>query len=195
MIVVLLIILMLIVLFLMFINDIEENTEELIKDISECSKEIKTIIVLGAGVGEDGNPSVILRDRLDTCAELYKNIECKRILLTGDSLDERYDEVNAMKNYLINSYNISKDILLVDYYGISTFDSMKRAKEIYNINSAIVVTNEYHLPRALYLGVKNNIEVLGVSSDRSNYSNIDYYALREELAKVKDYLKINVFKK
>ena len=195
MILVLLIILMLLLLFSNILKDIEENSNELIKDISECSKEIETIIVLGAGVAEDGNPSVILRDRLDTCAELYKNINCKKILLTGDSLDEKYDEVNAMKDYLIKNYNISEDIILTDYYGISTFDSMKRAKEIYNINSAIVVTNEYHLPRALYLGIKNDIELLGVPSDRSNYSSIDYYVLREELAQFKDYIKINIIRK
>ena len=144
------------------------------------------IIILGAQVHSNGNPSGILKDRLDTAYTIYKNNPKLKILVSGDHGHKNYDEVNAMKDYLINLGVGAKQIYL-DHAGFSTYETMYRAKEIFEVNKAIIVTQDYHLKRAVYLANARGIDVYGVKADILSYRNINYFKAREYLACVKDF--------
>ena len=127
------------------------------------------IIVPGARVYEDGTPCVVLRDRLDEGVALYKAGVSDRLLLSGDHSTTAYDEVTAMKQYALEQGVREEDIFL-DHAGFSTYETMYRAAEVYGAKSCVVVTQRYHLVRAL-----------------RTYARMAYYELREALARVKDF--------
>ena len=141
-------------------------------------------IVLGAKVKADGAPSDILRDRLLTAIDLYRTGSVEKILVSGDDGQVAYDEVNAMRIYLLAA-NVDADDIFLDHAGFDTYDSMIRAKKVFGITKAIIVTQEYHLPRALYLANAFGIEAQGVAADRQTYLGILRYQARELLADVK----------
>jgi SanA protein len=147
-------------------------------------------IVLGAHVWRDGSPSLVLRDRLNALVLLYKNNKINKILLSGDHGQKDYDEVNSMKNYLIEK-GIPADKIFMDHAGFDTYSTMKRAKEIFLIEDAIVVTHDFHLPRAIFLALKNDIKVSGFSVD-GNYTKNSYYYYwgRERLASIKAFFDV-----
>ena len=151
------------------------------------------IIVLGAGVRNDGTPSDILADRLETSLEVFKEGLGNTFILSGDHGREEYNEVRAMKEYIMNG-NVDKKLVFMDHAGFSTYDTMYRAKEIFKVEKAIIVTNEYHLPRALYIARKLGIEAYGVKSDKREYQLMDSYKKREILAQLKDYFYVNILK-
>lgn len=185
--------LFIVIVFCSFIvNRIEKYSNRIIRDLNSFLLKVDAIIIMGSGVEEDGNPSVILRHRLDTGIDLYLKGLSNRIFLTGDEDNNIYNEVLAMKKYVLNHNKILEDNIILDGKGYNTYSSLLRAKEVYNINSAIIVTNEYHLPRALYLGNKNNMVVYGVISDKGEYLYMDYYICREKLAQIKDFIKVNL---
>lgn len=162
-------------------------------DINDIPISDSTIIVLGAGVKENGQPSDILIDRLETSLEVFNEGIGNNFILSGDHGREDYNEVGAMKNY-IKEYNIDEKLIFMDHAGFSTYDTMYRAKNIFKVDKAIIVTNEYHLPRALYIARKLGIEAYGVKSDKRNYFFMDSYKKREILAKIKDYIYVNIIK-
>jgi SanA protein len=141
-------------------------------------------IVLGASVLRDGTPSDILRDRLETAFELYQRGEVRVFLLSGDNGQVDYNEVNAMKQYLLDKHVPPENIFL-DHAGFDTYDSLYRAKHIFGVTSAHVVTQTYHLNRALYIGRKLGLVLNGVPADRQPYVKAQWFALRETLANVK----------
>lgn len=145
------------------------------------------ILVLGAGVW-GSNPSPILRDRLDSAINLYKNNVASKIIMSGDHGRDNYDEVNIMKKYAIDSGVKSEDIFM-DHAGFSTYDSVYRAKEVFDAKKIIIVTQEYHLFRALYIAKKLDIKAVGVRAIENNYSGQTYRELREILARDKDFIK------
>ena len=147
------------------------------------------IIVLGAGLKNDGTPNHMLRDRLDLAASLYNEGVSKKILLTGDHGSEKYDEVNAMKNYML-SKGIDEDVLYLDHAGFSTYDSMYRAKEVFCVDSAVVITQKYHLYRSVYIGNAVGMNIYGVNSDPYTYVNQTYRNIREYLARFKDFFAV-----
>lgn len=147
------------------------------------------IIVLGAGLKNDGTPNHMLRDRLDLAASLYNEGVSKKILLTGDHGSEKYDEVNAMKDYML-SKGIDEDVLYLDHAGFSTYDSMYRAKEVFCVDSAVVITQKYHLYRSVYIGNAVGINIYGVNSDPYTYVNQTYRNIREYLARFKDFFAV-----
>lgn len=151
------------------------------------------IVVLGAGVKSDGVPSDILADRLETSLEVYKANLGKTFILSGDHGREEYNEVRAMKDYIMKD-NIDEKIIFMDHAGFSTYDTIYRAKEIFKVDKAVIVTNEYHLPRALYIARKLGIEAYGVKSDLREYQLMDSYKKREILAQLKDFIYINIVK-
>lgn len=159
-----------------------------IVDASSAS-EADAIIVLGASVLRDGTPSDILEDRLLTGIALYEAGKAGAIIVSGDDGQEAYDEVNAMRVYLLEHDVPTEDIFL-DHAGFDTFDSMYRANAIFGVESAIVVTQNYHLPRALYLADALGIDVQGVVADRQPYSGMRSFMLRERVANVKAVLDI-----
>ena len=156
-------------------------------------KKMDYIIVLGAGVNNQGNPSPILRDRLLKAIELYNIGVADTILVTGGK-SNRFYEAEVMRRYLLKNSIIPDDNILMDYKGKCTFESLYRAKNKYKINSAYIVTNEYHLSRSLYLCSKMKIKAIGAISDVGVYEDMCYYEIREEFAFIKDILKIKVKK-
>lgn len=164
-----------------------------IYNIEDIPKGEDAIIVLGAGVKNDGTPSDILADRLETSIEVYNEGAAGALILSGDHGREEYNEVGAMKDYVLKN-NIDESIVFMDHAGFSTYDTMYRAKEIFKVKSAVIVTNEYHLPRALYIARKLGIEAYGVKSDKRGYQLMDSYKKREVLAKLKDFAYVNILK-
>ncbi|MEK9159367.1 MAG: ElyC/SanA/YdcF family protein [Patescibacteria group bacterium] len=142
-------------------------------------------LVFGAGLNENGRPSDALADRLITAAGLYNNGTVEKILVSGDSVtDEYYDEPGAMTTFLI-TWGIPTDVIEQDPAGLSTYDSCLRAKEIWGLESAILVTQEFHLPRALFTCNALGIESVGVVADQQPYVFGEYYQKREWLATYK----------
>jgi vancomycin permeability regulator SanA len=146
------------------------------------------IIVLGAGVRSDGSPSPMLQDRINTGIELYENGVSDKILMSGDHTKKGYDEVNIMKDYAINK-GIPSENVFMDHAGISTYDSIYRAKEIFLAEKILIVTQEYHLYRALHIAEKLGVEAYGVSADVRVYAGQELRELREKAARVKDFFK------
>ncbi|QIB69196.1 SanA protein [Aminipila butyrica] len=146
------------------------------------------ILVLGAGLKPDGTPNHMLEDRLETAFALYKSGAAPKLLLSGDHGRNEYDEVNAMKRYMLEHGVPKKDIFL-DHAGFSTYDSMYRAKAVFKVNSVIVVTQRYHQYRALYLAEKLDYKAYGVCSDQGVYRGQGMRTIREILARNKDFFK------
>ena len=148
---------------------------------------IDCIIVLGAGIWNN-EPSPMLEDRLLEGINLYKNNVSNKLIMSGDHGRAEYDEVNIMKNYAIEKGVKSEDIFM-DHAGFSTYDSIYRAKEIFGANKIIIVTQKYHLYRALYISEKLEINSYGVASNLRIYPGQFIREIREILARNKDVLK------
>jgi len=161
-------------------DKIKENTNEI--------QDADAIVILGCQVKEDGSLSLMLKDRLDKGIELYKNGVAPKIIVSGDHTRENYDEVNAMKNYLIENQIPSTDIFM-DHAGIATYDTMYRAKNIFGVDKCIVVTQEYHLYRSIYIGEKLGMETYGFAAKKVNYVGQTGRDIREILARNKDFVK------
>ena len=154
-------------------------------------KDIDCILILGAGV-KNNTPSKMLEDRLVTGIELYKNGISPKIIMSGDHSKTDYDEVNVMKDYAINNGVLSSDIFM-DHAGFSTYESIYRAKEIFKAKKIIIVTQEYHLYRALYIANSLGIEAYGIKTEKKKYVGDTYRELREILARNKDFV-TSIFK-
>lgn len=151
----------------------------------KANKDIDCILILGAGVWE-GSPSPMLKDRLNVGIELYKSDISNKLIMSGDHGREEYDEVNVMKEFAINNEINSEDIFM-DHAGFSTYESIYRTKEIFQAKKIIIVTQKYHLYRALYIANKLGLEAVGISADSQKYSGQMYRELREILARNKDF--------
>ena len=152
---------------------------------------IDCILILGAKIWDDG-PSPMLNDRLEVGIDLYKNGVAPKIIMSGDHHLPDYDEVNVMKEFAINEGVPSKDVFM-DHAGFSTYDSIYRAKEIFKAQNIIIVTQEYHLYRALYIAKSLGLNAYGVSANPRVYAGQTYRELREILARDKDFVK-SIFK-
>lgn len=153
---------------------------------NEIKEEVDCILVLGAGIWGD-KPSPMLQDRLDTAIKLYKDGVSNKIIMTGDHGTKEYDEVNIMKDYAINQGIPSEDIFM-DHAGFSTYESIYRARDIFKVKKMVIVTQEYHLYRALYIANSLGVKSYGVNSDPRKYAGQMYRELREILARNKDFI-------
>lgn len=144
------------------------------------------ILVLGCGVRSDGKPSHMLQDRLDTAIAAYQMGLAPKLLMSGDHGREYYDEVNAMKDYAISKGVPSKDIFM-DHAGFSTYESMHRARNIFQCKRVVIVTQRYHLYRAIHNARSFGMEAVGISSDLRSYARQTYFDIREAAARVKDW--------
>ena len=137
-------------------------------------------IVFGAGLRQDGTPTIVLRDRVATAADLYFSGKVKKLLMSGDNLFAYYNEPGAMSAYAITLGVSEKDIVL-DYAGRRTYDTCYRAKHIFGVSEAIVVTQQYHLPRTLMICNSIGIKAAGVPADQRQYWPLTYmlWRLRE----------------
>ena len=144
------------------------------------------VLVLGAGLLPDGSPSLMLGERIRTGVELYKAEAAPKLLMTGDHTTPEHDEVNAMKDAAMAAGVPSEDIFM-DHAGINTYDSLYRARNIFGAERIVIVTQAYHLPRALYIARQLGLEAVGVACDTRRYYGQLYRDIREVLARTKDF--------
>ena len=144
------------------------------------------ILVLGAGVRPDGTPSDMLQERIDTGVALYEAGVSDRILMSGDHGQEDYDEVNTMKACAMAA-GVPSQAIFMDHAGFSTYESMARAVQIFGAKRVVIVTQEYHLYRALYLARAYGLEAVGVACDTQVYSGQAAREVREWAARTKDF--------
>ena len=163
------------------------STGDQIISSEEAAKleDIDCILVLGCFVKDDGRPSDMLFDRLTRGVELYDLGAAPKLLMSGDHGREEYDEVAAMKQFAIDEGIPSEDVFM-DHAGFSTYESIYRAKEIFQADKILIVTQEYHLYRALYIANQLGVEAYGVSSDYHTYVGQFMRDFREMLARAKD---------
>lgn len=160
------------------------NTRKMTSQEAAKLKDVDCIMVLGCGVRGD-SPTPLLADRLQRGVEVFELEAAPKILMSGDHGQEDYDEVNVMKQYALDA-GISETDIFMDHAGFSTYESMYRAKEIFGIDKMIIVTQDYHLSRAVYIANKLGIEAYGVASDYRSFSGQLGRDSREVLARVKD---------
>ena len=144
------------------------------------------ILVLGCKVGADGTLSHMLEDRLRQGVALYDLGAAPKLLMSGDHGTEEYDEVDAMKRYAVNAGVPSCDVFM-DHAGFSTYESVYRAKEVFEVQRVIIVTQEYHLYRALMVARQMGLEAYGVAVNYRTYVGQTSRDIREILARVKDF--------
>lgn len=144
----------------------------------------QAILVLGAGI-KNGAPSPMLEDRLLVALQLYQAGRAPKLLLSGDHGQVDYDEVGVMRAYLAER-GVPAEALFLDHAGFDTYDSFYRAKAVFQADSLIVVTQEFHLPRALWLGERRGLKVQGVAADLRRWADLERaYRMREHLARLK----------
>ncbi len=167
---------------------ITNTKNNFLKTEYDSMKEVSAdcIMILGAGIVDAETPSPMLQDRLDTGILLYQNGIAPKILLTGDNGTEEHNEIHVMLNYVKNAGVPERDIFC-DHAGFSTYDSMYRAKSIFEVENAIVVTQTYHEYRALYIAEKLGLNARGIAADQERYSGQPVRELREVLARIKDF--------
>ena len=144
------------------------------------------VLVLGAGLLPDGSPNLMLAERIRTGVELYTLGAAPKLLMSGDHTRPEYDEVNAMKDAAIDAGVPSADVFM-DHAGVNTYNSMYRAKSIFGAKRVIIVTQAYHLSRALHIAKRLGLEAVGVACDTRRYAGQFNRDVREVLARTKDY--------
>lgn len=174
------------------INNYVQNSSEnyIYSDIEQVPSKY-TGLILGAGVYADGSLSIMLKDRVDSTIDLYNAKKISRILVSGDHGKEYYDEVNSIKDYLLEKQIPREDIFL-DHAGFDTYDSIVRAKKIFKVEDMIVVTNEFHLSRAVYTAREIGIDAVGFIADKQDYVGVGYNELREVPASIKIYFDVKL---
>lgn len=160
-------------------------------DIGKLEK-ADCVLVPGAKVYGDERLSFILQDRVDYAIEIYNAGKAGKLLFSGDHGQTDYDEVNAMMDYAI-SKGMPKEDIFLDHAGFSTYESMYRARDVFCVKSVIIVTQQFHVSRAVYIARALGLDAVGVNSDPRAYSNATSDAIRESLARVKDFFSVNVF--
>lgn len=165
---------------------IQASSEYIISAEKASSIKADCILVLGAGVLGNSRPSNMLEDRLLQSIALYKAGSSNRLLMSGDHGQDNYNEVKVMKNFAIAA-GVPSENIFMDHAGFSTYESMYRAKSIFKAKKIIVVTQQYHLYRAVYIARKLGMDAYGVASDQRDYAGQSYRDAREVLARIKDF--------
>lgn len=169
------------------------STRDRILTVDEAAEfdDVDCIIVLGCKVQSDGSPSHMLNDRLEVGVDVYyglsENEKGSKLLMSGDHGTEEYNEVYTMKQFAI-SEGIESSEIFMDHAGFSTYESIYRAKEIFGAKKIIIVTQEYHLYRALHIADALGVEAYGVSADLRSYAGQLKFSAREVLARNKDFI-------
>ncbi len=157
---------------------------------ADCAalEDIDCILVLGCAVWNNETLSPMLRDRVTTGLSLYQSGVSEKLLMSGDHGRENYDEVNHMKQFFVDE-GVDPEVVFLDHAGFSTYESMYRARDIFGVKRAVVVTQGYHLYRAVYIARALGIEAYGVASDLQDYALYTTVrnAVRESLARIKDF--------
>ena len=150
-------------------------------------------IVFGAGLRRDGTPTAILRDRVETAADLYFSGKVEKILMSGDNRFEYYNEPGAMRQYAL-SLGVPDTAIAMDYAGRRTYDTCYRAKAIFGMSDAILVTQKFHMPRALFLCNALGLSAYGVEANNNRYRRISLmiWNLREQIATIGAFIDVYV---
>ncbi len=148
-------------------------------DALESAPRVPVAIVFGAGLRNDGRPSDVLRDRLSVAAKLYRAGAVKRILVSGDNRFETYNEPQAMRDALVEDFGIDPSALAIDFAGRRTYDTCARAAAYWNVDRAILVSQSFHLPRAVWTCRHLGIEAFGASASLRPYAKARHFTLRE----------------
>ena len=175
-------------LFVLIINvNMVANTNDRIISIDnlEKSEEYDCILILGAGIRQDGSATPMLRDRLITGISAYNHLENVPIFLSGDSENSNYKETVTMRNYLIEN-GINEADIICDGYGLSTYESIWRAKNVYGFDKILIVSQKYHLHRAIYIADEIGMNADGLNAALTTYGKQPYYSFREYFARIKD---------
>jgi len=157
----------------------------------EKAPRAQAAIVLGARVYADGSPSPMLRDRLETGIALYRLGKVEKLLLSGDHGQTDYDEVNVMLDYVLARDVPTWDVF-TDHAGFDTYDTMYRARDVFQVDSALIVTQEFHLARSVYTAQNLGLECVGVVADMRTYGDEFRNRLREYLARANAILQLHI---
>ena len=170
------------------------SAQSRIVDIEEAKAlgSFDCILVLGAGVWRNNRPSHVLEDRLKIGIEAYCAGVSDKLLMSGDHGRNNYDEVNVMKSFAMDC-GIPSENIFMDHAGFSTYESMYRARDVFSAHRVLIVTQKFHMYRALYIANALGLEAYGLTSDLREYVNATYSQLRESLARVKDFFMV-IFK-
>jgi vancomycin permeability regulator SanA len=150
----------------------------------------RVAIVFGAGVRSDGSPKDALYDRIVTAVELYRSGRVRKLLMSGDNPTHQYDEPTAMKQTAME-LGVPEADIVPDFAGRRTYDTCYRAKEIFEVQKAILVTQEFHQARALYLCQNLGIDSIGITANRRTYLGENYWAFREFFSRSSAWLEMN----
>ncbi|MBK9313717.1 MAG: YdcF family protein [Acidobacteria bacterium] len=150
----------------------------------------RVAVVFGASVFGNGDLSPILANRVDRAIELYQAGKVDRILVSGDNRHPSYNEPRAMQEYIL-SRGVNPSHVVVDNSGRSTYETCLRAKKVYGLDQAVLVTQNFHLARALYIANELGLDAVGMAANMSPSSQLDYQTLREWGAEVKAYFNLN----
>jgi SanA protein len=144
---------------------------------------VPVILVFGAGLRRDGSPTLVLQDRIKTAVDLYFSGKASVLLMSGDNRFVDYNEPAAMRRYAL-TLGIPDEAIVLDYAGRRTYDSCYRAREIFGLKKVILVTQGYHLPRALYTCNLLGVDAKGISADQNQYRQLSlaYWQIREIFA-------------
>jgi len=146
--------------------------------------DFQTVIILGASVHSDGKLSPVLKERVDAGLGLYRDGKVQNFLLSGDNRKSDYDEVNSMRNYLLDR-NVPDSLIFVDPAGLDTYDSMYRSGEVFDVSNAIVVTQKFHLPRTLFIASRLGLDYYGFPAEQTDHKTETSLVRREKIANVK----------
>jgi SanA protein len=140
-------------------------------------------IVFGAGLRRDGSPTAVLRDRVETAAALYFSGKVEKILMSGDNSYDYYNEPGSMREYAL-ALGVPETAIVMDFAGRRTYDTCYRAKAIFGVEEALLVTQGFHLPRALFLCNALGIDAYGIEANNNNYRrrSLVIWNIREQIA-------------
>ncbi len=170
---------------------VDSSESYIYSSLSQVSAK-KVGIVLGARVFPDGRVSDVLADRLLSARDAYKMWKIQIFLLSGDNSTAHYNEVEAMKQYLVRQW-IGSDAIVLDYAGFDTYDTMYRAKEIFGVKDAVIFTQDFHQNRSVYTARSLWLDVVGYISDRQGYIGMNYLRFREFFASLKAFGDTNIW--
>ena len=180
----------LIVIFAVIVANIyvASKTDNLIFEDQKGLSKSNVAIIFGAGI-KDNKPGRYLKDRLDAGISLYKNNKVQKLLLSGDNGNDAHDELTVMKLYCYKK-GVDTTKIYIDYAGFDSYSTMYRAKEIFKVDTAILVTQKYHLNRCIYIGEKLGIKSYGYSANNGEYKGYKYYSFREYFSIFKSVLDV-----
>ncbi len=166
------------------------GAKEYIYPSVDAAPQAQVAIVLGARVWVDGTPMDMLGDRLETAVRLYEQGKVEKLLLSGEHFKVPYNQVDVMLKYVLDR-GVPEEDVFTDNYGLTTYETMYRARDVFQVESALVVTQDFHLSRAVYTARKLGLDAFGVVADLQSYRDLAPNAAREVLARVKAVLQMH----